>query len=397
MRLLYILFFLDMLNLAVFLPVFNPFIKSIGGTPFIIGILNSSSALVSLLWNPIVGSLSDQLGRKGLLVKCLWASAIGSLLMAFSNSLIVVFLGKLIGSLGSGVGILLRSIVADIYRTAEEKNTFFNKCASFMSVGFLLGSVSSGFISELENGFSMAFLLMAAIMGVASLISMRTLPDDSATPNQITSETSILNKGVTELKSAAANLKTIAWDRYKSIFYIKGFYDFSISIIFTNIGLILINEFDVKGRTIGYVFMMVSLFRIAANILKLKFKNILVKIRVKNQIIGGGIVLFISYIAMALSESIIVFMPFLAIMVFARAFLDTILTEVITTKTTQTDRGKVIGAYENLYSFNMFVAPLFSGILSQIFGQRFVLGSAAIPIAISIAVANGETESEKTE
>ncbi|XP_066262481.1 major facilitator superfamily domain-containing protein 9-like [Euwallacea similis] len=397
MSLLYVLFFLDMLNLAVFLPVFSPFIKSIGGTPFTLGILNSSGALISLLWNPIVGSLSDQIGRKGLLIKCFWASAIGSLLMASSNSLIVAFFGKLIGSLGTGVGILLRSTVADIYKTAEEKKTFFNKCASFMSVGFLLGSVSSGFISERENGFSLAFLLMAGIMGVASLISMRTLPDDSPTPNQVNSETSILDTGVTELKSAAANLKTISWDRYKSIFYIKGFYDLSTSIIFSNIGLILVNDFDVKGRTIGYVFMMVSLFRIAANILKLKLKNVLAKITVKNQIIGGEIVLFIGYIAMALSESIFVFMLFLATMVFARAFLDTMLTEVITTKTTQMDRGKVIGAYENLYSFNMFVAPLLSGILSPVFGQRFILGSAAIPIAISIAVANGEAESEKTE
>lgn len=73
-----------------------------------------------------------------------------------------------ISALGSGVGILLRSIVADTYKTPEEKKTFFGKCAPVMSIAFLVGSVSSGFLTEVRNGFSLAFFAMAIIMGVAA-------------------------------------------------------------------------------------------------------------------------------------------------------------------------------------------------------------------------------------
>jgi len=46
-----------MLNLAVFIPAFSPFLKTIGGTPFALGIMNSICAFVSLVWNPIVASI----------------------------------------------------------------------------------------------------------------------------------------------------------------------------------------------------------------------------------------------------------------------------------------------------------------------------------------------------
>lgn len=153
------------------------------------------------------------------------------------------------------------------------------------------------------------------------------------------------------------------------------------------------DEFDIKGRTIGYVFMMTSLCRVVANVSLLRLKSVLQDVSDKNKIIGAGIVLLISYIAMAVSSSFLMFLPFLGVMCFARALLDTILTELISMKTTPTDRGKVIGAYENLASLNMFIAPLLSAFLSKGFGERVILSSAVIPIALSILFANNEKDS----
>lgn len=59
-----------MLNLAVFIPAFSPFIKTIGGTPFALGIMNSISAFLSLVWNPIVASIEKFVTN---LVATIWA------------------------------------------------------------------------------------------------------------------------------------------------------------------------------------------------------------------------------------------------------------------------------------------------------------------------------------
>ena len=74
----------------------------------------------------------------------------------------------IIVALGSPVALLLRSTVADTFKTDDEKKLFLNKSAPIISLAFLVGSLSSGFISEAKNGYSMSFLLMATIMGLAA-------------------------------------------------------------------------------------------------------------------------------------------------------------------------------------------------------------------------------------
>ncbi|KAH1022463.1 hypothetical protein HUJ04_011859 [Dendroctonus ponderosae] len=386
--------FQDILNIAIALPVFSAFVRSVGGSPFTLGLINSSGALVSLLWNPIVGSLSDQVGRKGLLLKCLIASSVGSVILAASTSVWLVFVGKLVGSLGSPVGILLRSIVADTYRTSEEKKAFFGKNGFFISVGFLVGSVSSGFLSEAKNGFAMSFLMMAAVTGISAAIAFQTVSDDTKTQDKF-ADVSFSSKAVSKLRSAVVNMKTISWSRYQSLFCIKGFYDLSIAIIFTSVGLTLINEFQVKGRTIGYVFVISSLCRIASGLLKIRLKSALANTSDYSRITGVGVILLVSYVAMGVSGSLSVFVLFMGIMSFCRASMDTTLTEMIATRTTSEDRGKVIGAFENLNSISMFIAPILTGALAELLGLRFIIGSAAIPISAASLIAYkaiGKTE-----
>lgn len=162
-------------------------------------------------------------------------------------------------------------------------------------------------------------------------------------------------------------------------------------MIFPNVGLTLLSEFDVKGRTVGYVFMMTSVCKIVSNILKLKLKNVLSKLSDNSKVIIGGGALVISSLIMGLSSSLSIFLVNLCIMCIARAFMETTFTEIIATRTTESDRGKVIGAYDNLFPFAMFVGPLLSGVMAEALGQRILISCAAIPAAISVFVAYRET------
>jgi len=394
MNWLYVLFGLDILNLAVFLPVFAASVRSIGGTAFTLGVINSSSALVSLLWNPIVGSLSDQAGRKGLLVKCLITSAVGSLIMAFSSSsLILIFLGRVVGSIGSPVAILLRSIVGDIYKTTEEKKTFFNKSGPVISIAFLVGSVSSGFLSEAEYGFTKAYLLMALITGSAAFLANNTLPNDSkADKGKRKTKQSFLRKAAQELKRAALDIKGISWPRYKNLFLIKACYEFGVAIITANIGLIMLNEFHLKGRYMGYVFLMISVLSIISNILKLKLKTFFESITDHQMIIKGGLILIVSFIGMSVPSTVGVFLFFMALMFLPKAFVDTTFMEMVTSQTTEEDRGKVIGAFENLVPITGFIVPLVSGLAYETFGERLIVLSSIVPMGIAVLIARGQRD-----
>ncbi|KAL1492160.1 hypothetical protein ABEB36_012648 [Hypothenemus hampei] len=389
MNLLYVLFFLDMLNLAVFLPVFSAFIRSLGGTPFNVGLINSSAAFISLLWNPIVGSLSDQIGRKGLLVNCIVASAIGSIIMAFAPSLIFVFIGRLIGSLGASVGILLRSIVGDTFKSPEEKKTFFSKSAPFMSAAFLIGSVSSGFLSEARYGFSLVFLLGATISTITAVVAKYGLPNDkkSGGKGKRKNNPSIVRKSLKELKRAVLDLKSISWARYKTLFIVKAGHDFGLTILTSNIGLIMINEFDIKGRYLGLVFLLISLVSLTTHILKLKLKSIFDKYSQIQLIIRGCLLMIVSLFGISIVRNQILFFIFFSIFGVSRPILETAFTELISSRAQEDDRGKVLGAFENLFPLASFVVPVCSGFLAEIYGERSVTLFAIVPLTMSILVA----------
>ncbi|XP_030758253.1 major facilitator superfamily domain-containing protein 9-like [Sitophilus oryzae] len=388
MKVLYVLFALDILNISIPIPIFGVFIRSLGGTPSTLGIINSCCALVGLLLNPIVGSLSDQIGRRGLFIKCLTANLVGNVLLTFfSNSLPLVFVSRLIAAFGSPCNILLRTIVTDIYKTTEEKKAFFDKAAPVLSISFLGGTLLSGFLSELNNGFLKVFMLLVVANSLSVYIASTILPIDDK-PQKPTENTSITTKALKELKSAAVNIKTISWPRYWDIFLIKGCYDFSMTIILSNLGLILLNEFGIQGRKMGYVFLFTGVSGVASNILKMKLKKVFDKIPDYNKVIYAGTVLFITYIGLSSAGSIYTFMFFLVALCMTRSFIETTLTEIITTKTQETDKGKVIAAFENLSPLAFFVVPATSGFVAEIFGQRILVASAAIPISVAILLAN---------
>lgn len=199
-----------------------------------------------------------------------------------------------------------------------------------------------------------------------------------------------MQKGVKELKKAAIDIRSISWPRYKNLFIIKASYDFGITILSSNLGLILLNEFNVKGRYMGYVFLIISGLSIVSNILKLKLKPLFENISDQQMIVKGGFFLIVSFIGMSLSTVVYGFLFFIGCMSMAKAFLDTTLQEMIGTQTTKDDRGKVIGAFENLVPLAAFVVPVLTGYLAEILGGRITACSAVIPLSIAVLVANND-------
>ncbi|XP_050296706.1 quinolone resistance protein NorA-like isoform X2 [Anthonomus grandis grandis] len=365
-QLLYILFAMDMFNLAIFLPIFNGFAMSLGGTPSIIGLVESSYYLVCLIWNPIAGSLSDHIGRKGLLTKCLTASAIGYVIITASTSLSAVFLGRVISAFGGSVTILLRSMVGDIYESPENKREFFRHSALLNCMAFLVGSVITGFLSELQYGYRLCFLLMVCSMSTASFLAQCSLPHKTYKPpkSSMIQDQSLFKSGLNELKIAIANLKNISWPRYKSLFIIKAGFDFAIMVITANIGLILLEEYNIKGRYLGFTFLLIKY-------------DILIR---------GGMIMIISFIGMATFVPVLLFLIFMIVNFMIRAFVDTLLIQIITIKTRENDRGKVIGAFENVRSLAGFFAPPISGLIAEVYGPRIAVLSAVVPLTIALSM-----------
>src|SRR5580700_5821119 len=92
---IFLVVLIDVLGLMIILPLLPFYSEQFGATPFVVGMLISSYALCQLVSAPLLGRWSDHLGRKPLLIVSQVGTCLGFLLLAFANSLPLIFLSRI--------------------------------------------------------------------------------------------------------------------------------------------------------------------------------------------------------------------------------------------------------------------------------------------------------------
>ena len=91
---IFLIVVVDVLGLTIMLPLLPFYAEHFGATPAVVGLLVSTYALCQLVAGPVLGQMSDRLGRKPVLMASQIGTFVGFLVLAFAPSLFVVFLAR---------------------------------------------------------------------------------------------------------------------------------------------------------------------------------------------------------------------------------------------------------------------------------------------------------------
>jgi MFS family permease len=112
---------LRMIGLFMVLPIFTLYATQLpGATPTLVGLALGIYGLAQALFQIPFGALSDRYGRKPIILIGLIIFSFGSLLAAFSHSILLMILGRALQGVGA-VGSTLLAMVADF--TSEKQRT----------------------------------------------------------------------------------------------------------------------------------------------------------------------------------------------------------------------------------------------------------------------------------
>ena len=92
--------FIDMLGLLMILPLLPFYAKTLGGGGLVVGLLVSAFSVSQLISAPYWGRFSDKYGRRPALMVGLAASAIAYVVFAFSDSLWLLLLSRIVQGAG---------------------------------------------------------------------------------------------------------------------------------------------------------------------------------------------------------------------------------------------------------------------------------------------------------
>ncbi len=132
--------FIDMVGTLMIIPLLPFYAKSFGANGFVVGLLVSSFAVAQLISAPMWGRFSDRYGRRPALMVGLTASAIAYVIFAYSDSLWLLFLSRLVQGSGGGTVSVIQAYVADAVKP-EERAKGLGWLSAATNAGVALGPV----------------------------------------------------------------------------------------------------------------------------------------------------------------------------------------------------------------------------------------------------------------
>lgn len=151
--------FIDLVGFSIIIPILPVYSKEIGASNIMVGVIAGSYALMNFLFSPIWGNLSDRIGRKPVILVSLFITACSYLLFAFSKTLTLLLISRIIAGIGSANFGAAQAYITDITKPEERAKAFGYVGAAF-GLGFIIGPVIGGIILKFWGVSAIGFVTM---------------------------------------------------------------------------------------------------------------------------------------------------------------------------------------------------------------------------------------------
>ncbi|NNP74713.1 tetracycline resistance MFS efflux pump [Acinetobacter sp. Ac_3412] len=168
---------LDAVGIGLIFPILPALVQDISHThqtALYIGLLGSLYAAMQFIFSPMLGTLSDKLGRRPILLLSLAGSAINYVLLTFSHSLVLLFMGRIIAGMSSANMSVASAYLVDISKP-EQRAKHFGLMSAMFGAGFIIGPILGGLLSA--YWLRLPFLIAAILTGLNFLLAYWVLPE----------------------------------------------------------------------------------------------------------------------------------------------------------------------------------------------------------------------------
>ncbi|WP_226939010.1 TCR/Tet family MFS transporter [Janthinobacterium sp. FT14W] len=183
---------LDAVGIGLVFPILPALLRDVthadNVAPYI-GVMTALYALMQFIFAPVLGALSDRLGRRPVLLVSLAGAAVNYLFLAFAPSLWMLLLGRAIAGGTSANVSVATACITDISPGATRARRFGLLNAMF-GAGFIIGPVLGGALGD--YGLRLPFMAAAVLNAGNLLLALLMLPE-SRPPTQGNIDLAALN------------------------------------------------------------------------------------------------------------------------------------------------------------------------------------------------------------
>jgi len=364
--------FIDMIGFGMIIPIlpFHP--ETVGAGALALGLLIGSFSLMQFIFSPLLGRLSDKVGRRPVILLSIFFSAISFIVFALANSFPLLLLSRITA------GMATESAVAQAYITdmtsEKERAAGLGKVGAAHGAGFIIGPAIGGFLSI--YGFLTLGIVAAVLTGVNFLFAFFFLPESNAKANSSMQTSANSDDGYWRRLASALTKPLIG-----TVFVILFVITFAFSAIPVIVPLLGIAFFGFAELEMSYFFMYIGVVQIV-------LQGVLIGRLTKrwgeeNLIVFGSLLMALGMLFMPLFPSIAVFFASITLISSGIGTLNTVLPSFISKRTPADEQGGMLGVAQSVGSIARIPGPLVGGLIAEFAGLNvaFLLSATLVTIA----------------
>ena len=351
----------ELIGFGLIIPILPQISNTYTSNGVLLGFLLSSYSLAQFFAAPILGQLSDKIGRKPVLIFSKFGTILSYLILANTASYSMLLFSRLIDGFSGGNIAVARAYLTDI-TSKENRSKAMAIIGVAFGTGFIFGPALGGICYSISNDFKIAGIVGAVFSFISLVITLTMLKEP--VKKEFAEKTSLI-KSIKQLSFSPLLLLIL------SLLGMMIFSGFETSFsIFTE------SKFNFNTKENSFLFFIIGIaaFFIQGSFTRISFKSIKKAMFIAFLSIGAALILS------SIGHSLWLSIAPLFFLIFGIAILNTHIPAELSN--ISKNKGFIMGIYESVNSIARILGPLLflSLLYNQIDKMYLILGAFSLVI-----------------
>jgi DHA1 family tetracycline resistance protein-like MFS transporter len=141
----FLIVFIDLVGFGIVIPILPIYAEAFEPSGVELRLLMASFSAMQFIFAPILGRLSDRIGRRPVLLVSMVGSAVGYVMFGFAGSMAMLFASRIVDGISGGNISTAHAVIADI-TAPEDRAKGMGLLGAAFGLGFILGPAISGLL-----------------------------------------------------------------------------------------------------------------------------------------------------------------------------------------------------------------------------------------------------------
>ncbi|MEQ1604519.1 MAG: MFS transporter [Pyrinomonadaceae bacterium] len=353
---IFVTIFVDLIGFGMVIPILPYYANTdpYNATPLQIGFLVATYSLMQFFFSPILGRLSDRYGRRPVLFVSILGSAIGYFVIGFSNTLLLVFVGRIIGGITGGNISTAQAYIADV-TSIENRAKGMGLFGAAFGLGFVFGPAGAGILSK--YGVHVPFFFAAGLSLANAVVLYFILPESLSAEKRAE---------VPKRKNRFVEIfASFAHKEFSEINIVYFLLVTAFSIMTYAFVLYTAFRFDFKAEQNGYLFAFIGIIAIVAQ--GMLFNRLVKKFGESTLVVVGCLMMVASLFLVPIVGpgygGVTVLLLGTALLAFGNSLASPGLTSLASKTASEKDQGRTLGIMQSGASLARVIGPVLGGML----------------------------------